>query len=529
MKLYETSTTLRDYVRVLFRQKSVIILTVITVVATVGMGLKLKTPVYEAQVKILISAEKQVESPYYRELLGQRNAEVSLTQSEIVRSKPVIERAVQVLGLAQQPLTYEGKFASPLRKRVIEIQTKRLQDKIAQFPEQQQKLFIYQKAIEDLKKKICVEPIRDTNMFTITVKDFNSVRAMQVANTVSRSYVIFDLEQQLAELTLKYGKKHPTIKQLKDSIEEMEKRLGGEVLPDVEAIGPASVKIIEQAIPPLKPAGTPEPLTFILAAVMSIFLGVMLAFTFEYLDQTFKSPQEVETVLELPVLGDIPIMKRKRRRLLKNLKRITPYVKSYMTVADQLALLSADRNVRGIVFTSAKKREGTSTIIANAAKCLAEKGRYNILVIDANFRGPALHTFFGIEEYPGLAEVLEGKKKVKDMIRALEPGLNVLPAGRTDLNPVTLLNSTKMAQVMEEVKGNYDLLLIDCAPLGEYKDAVVISAMGQSVMLIVNEGITRREVAKKALIPFTEGNANVLGVILNRRTFAIPKMIYERI
>ena len=105
MEKYENSATLRDYMRVLFRQKSVTIVTFFTVMATVAAGLMFKTPVYEAQVKMLISAEKQLSSPYYRELLGQR-VEVALTQSEIVKSNPVIERAVRVLGLFRRPLDY---------------------------------------------------------------------------------------------------------------------------------------------------------------------------------------------------------------------------------------------------------------------------------------------------------------------------------------------------------------------------------------------------------------------------------------
>lgn len=529
MSKYEVSTTLRDYVRVLFRQKAVLITVFLTVTITVALGLKLKTPVYEAQVRVLISAEKQVDSPYYRELMAARNVEVALTQSEIVRSKPVIERVVRMLGLSQQPLDYEKEFASPLKKRLIEWKVARFQKRLNKYSEQQQQLFRLQKAMEDLKDRIKVEPIRDTNMFTISVSDFSPARAMQLTNTVSRSYVIFDLEQQLAELTLKYGKKHPTVKQLEDNIGEMAKNLGGEVLPDVEAIGPASVKIIEQAIPPLQPAGTPEVLTFILAIVMSLFLGVMLSFTFEYLDQTFKSPHEIEAVLSLPVLGDVPHMKKHGRALLKHVGGTAPAVKDFYTVSDQLVLMLKDKKIKTVMFASATAGEGTSTILANLGRCLSQKREHNVLIIDANMRTPSLHNYFNIEEYPGLAEVLEGKKQFREMLRNLEEGLHIMPAGRTELNPVTLLNSFRMKEILKEAHETYDIVLIDTANLRDYKDAEVVSTMTEGVVFVVSEGKTRREVAKKAFEPFVEKKVNVMGIVMNNRTFTIPKFIYDRI
>ena len=128
----------------------------------------------------------------------------------------------------------------------------------------------------------------DTNLFTISVSDFNPVAAAIIANVVSRSYVIFDLEQQMSELQLQYGDKHPIVMQLRDNINKMIQNLSGEPLPAVDAIGPASVKIIEQAQVPLYPTGTSKRIVIFFALIMSLFFGVMLAFGFEYVDQKLK-------------------------------------------------------------------------------------------------------------------------------------------------------------------------------------------------------------------------------------------------
>ena len=515
MGLQET-TTLRDYLRVLFRHKAVIITTFVTVMATVIIGLQLKTPLYQAQVKMLISAEKQVEAPYYRDLLKSQNAEVVLTQSEIVKSNPVIERAVRAIGLYERPLDYEKRFCSNLKKPLIDFQVSRFKKKLAQLTEEQKKAFRFRLAVEDLKRNIKVEPIRDTNLFTISVSDFSPLGAAIIANIVSRSYVIFDLEQQLAELQLKYGEKHLSVIQMKDNIEKMKESLNGKPLSNIEAIGPASVKIIEQAQIPLKPAGPSKHLTIILALAMSSFLGVMLAFMFEYIDQTFKSPQDIEAFLDIPLLGSIPRKKKFRKELLHNL-------------SGQLYLLMKDKNLKSLLLTSALPKEGTTTIVANLAKHLSQKQGHKVLIIDANLRNPSMHKAFKISDNSGLADVLEGRTSFERAVQDIGSNLNVLTAGKAELNPITLLESHRMSELLKTVRERYEIVLIDGANLKDSKDALALCSYADGVALVVNEGKTRRQVVKSAIALLEQKKANLLGVILNNRAFVIPGFIYNKV
>jgi len=520
-------TTLRDYLKVLFRHKAVIITTFITVMATVVIGLQLKTPIYQAQVKMLISAEKQVEATYYREIGASRNSEIVLTQSEIVKSSPVMERTVRALGLYERPLDYEKRFSSALKKKLISFRAGKFSEKLARLTDEQKKAFLFRQAVEELKTSVKVEPIRDTNLFTISAREFSPIGAAVIANVVSRSYIIFDLEQQLAELQLKYGEKHLSVTQLKDNIDKMRESLSGEPLSNIEAIGPASVKIVEQAQIPLRPTGPSKLLTILLALIMSPFLGVMLAFGFEYLDQTFKSPKDIETFLNLPFLGSIP-RKKPKKDALHNL-------------SGQIYLLMKDKNLKSILLTSALPGEGATTIISNLGKHLSRKMGHKVLIIDANLRNPAIHKAFKIPESPGLAEVLEGKVSFDSVIASERPSsviasersersnLNIIPAGQTTLNPVTLLGSSMMAEVINMAKQKCEIVLLDCPNLRNFKDAVVLSSSLDAVALVVNEARTRRQVVKSALAPLEQKKANLLGVILNNRTFAIPRMIYERV
>ena len=199
------------------------------------------------------------------------------------------------------------------------------------------------------------------------MRDFSPYGSAVIANVVSRSYAIFDLEQQLAELRLKYGDKHLSVTQFKDTIEKMEKSLDGKPLLNIEAIGPASVKIIEQAQIPLKPAGVSRPLTLILAFFMSIFLGIMLVFIFEYLDHTIKSPDDIERMLGIAFLGSVP---RKAK------------LNSYKNLAEQVYLLMKNKGLHTLALTSAKKGEGITTFSHNLGNYLSSVMGHRVLVID---------------------------------------------------------------------------------------------------------------------------------------------------
>lgn len=503
--------TLRDYLKVLFRQKLVVIITIVTVMITVAVGLQFKTPVYESSVKMLISSQKNVESPYYRELVGFQNVQITLTQSEIVKSNPVMESTIKATGI--KPLDYEKKYASFLKKPLIKMRIRLLENKIKDLKPEQKQAYLYRMMLEGMKDDVKVEPVRDTNIFVISVRDFDQVGAAIIANIVSRSYVIFDLEQQLADMQMKYGEKHLAVTQLKDNIEKMIKSLNGQPLPEIEAIGPASVKIIEQASVPLKAAGIPKTLTFILSFFMAIFLSIMLAFGFEYLDQTFRSPQDIETYLNLIYLGSVP---RKAK------------LNVYHDLADQIYLLMKDNRLKTLLVAAAAEKEGVTTTIVNLGNYLAKVANHKVLIIDANLRNPSVHKFFKLPD-EGLSEVLEEKLSFEKAVKEAGPNLNVLPAGKTTLNPLALLGSHKIQEVIKSAKEKYAVVLIDCPGLNDFKDGLLVSSWADAVALVVNEGRTRRQVVKAAIEPLIEKKANIIGVILNNRTFSIPKAIYDRV
>ncbi|UJS17748.1 MAG: lipopolysaccharide biosynthesis protein [Candidatus Jettenia sp.] len=589
MNLNFSGSTLRDYLRIIFGHKTVIINTLVIIMISVLIGQELKTPVYQAQVKMLVSAEKQFESPYYRVLEGYQH----MTQNEIVFSNPVIERAVKVLKLHERPSDYELNYCSAFKAWLIHVkdkylvnlkpnwlanlQQKKLESK--HISPEQERAYAFRMNVENLKTTITVEPIKDTNIFTIGATDFDPVAAATIANVVSRSYIIFDLEQQLAQLQLQYEKKHPIIVQLRNEIDKMTRNLAGDTLPDLEAIGPATVKVIEQAQVPLRPIGISKRITMVIALFMGLFVGVMLTFGLEYIDHTLKSPLDVETFLNVPILGSLPRKGFKDKKLIKDKRRTTPLAHFYQNLSDQVQILMKEKNVRSILITASSPSDGSTTIIANLGNFLSNKAGHKVLIIDANLKTPAMHKIFKISDSPGLIDIMEGRSTFEkaaypvshnltvlsagkafnnsntvvnseaseDIVtgyanvlegkvplnnkknKQISPKLTVLPATRSTFSSIAALDSYKMLDVINVVKEQYDIVLVDYANLKNVKDVYVLSSYLDGVALVVSEGKTRRHVIKALLSPLEQKKANFLGVILNNRSFAIPKLLYERL
>ena len=507
--------TLRDYLRILFRQKAVILTVILTMTTTVFIGLKFETPVYEAQVKILVSAEKMVQSPLYKDIVGTRSTEVTVTQGEIVKSAPVIERTVKALGLYKRPFDYEGNYCSSWKRPLVELMASRQAKLFEKISEPAKNAYLFRAAVEELRKKIKVEPIRDTNTFTISVKDFDPEGAATIANTLSRSYLIYDLEQQLAEIQLKYGEKHPSVIQLRDNIAELAKTLHGQPVSIQDALGTASSKVVEQADAPIKPGGKSKALLFLLGFVTSLFIGVMLAVVFECMDQTFKTPQEIESVLGLPFLGAMP----KKKKL---------WPQALQALADQMYLIMKGKGLKTVLIAGIDSASVSISMTTNLARELAARASKQVLLIDADLRSSIHSKESQLPTGFGLAEILEGKSSLDACIKTTG-NFSVLVAGKTKLNPVTLIDSAAMSDLLKTAKEKFDMVFINAPSLMLHKDSETLAVYVDGTVVVVAEGKTRRQVAQAAIQPLKDKKANLVGVVLKDRTFVIPKFLYERI
>jgi len=524
-----TETTLRDYFRIVFRHKWIVIASVLAVTITVACGLKLQTPVYTASVKMLVSSEKETQAPYSREL-GDGRGEANVTQSEIVKSAPVVERAVRSVHLDKRPLDAEKAYASSLRQKMIIRQTSQMMENLKPLSTQRQNDILFRRAVDTLQQNLSVDPIRGTNLLLVSVKDFDPLVAATMANVISRSYVIFDLEQQLAESATKYGELHPTVTLLKGHIDDMTKTLNGVPLNNIEALGPATVKIISQAAIPIRPNGRSKKIIFLFSVVLSVILGTGLSFVFEYLDPTVRSPQDLGHTTNIPLIATIPQQYNAKRVLLNpDGDNHVTYMEAYHELACQIRFFVTDKGMKTFIFTAPDIGEGTTTVVSNLGLCLAKDFKKKVLIIDAHYHQAGLHKNFDNSLSPGLAELLSGKVTFAQVSREISSNLWIITAGDSQSGSENYLDAKKMVDIIAQAKKDFEIVLIDTADLRNYRDTFAMGTLADGLILVVSEGKTRRPAIVAAIAPLKENNFNILGAVLNRRTFALPKFIYERV
>ncbi len=522
-----TTMTFRDYLRPLFRQKWVVLLSFITVVTTVFIGVQLKTSMYKAQATLLISAEKAVEGPYFREFSSSRASGMVLTQSELVKTNPVLERTVNALGLAQRPLDDEKHFATPLKQLLISSRTEKLQQKIDEMSAEEKQQFLFRSAVEKLRNSVEVTPVRDTDLFKVAVYDYNPLGTKVMANALSRSYVIYDLEQQLANLQLKFGEKHASVQQLQTSINNRIANLNGETVSNIEAIGPASVKVVEQAAVPLRPQGRAPSFFYMVALVLATCFSIFMAYLIDYSDQTVRSRRDVEKTLGMSYLGAIPKRKFFLSKKVQNLKQKSAYYQAYKDLADELLVSIQNHPQQAILLFGPTPNEGVSTVTANLAHMVAARSQARILVVDAHLSDPSLHTHFGKENTVGFFDVLQEKVPLNKAIVPVQKNLSLLPAGESSKAGIACMKLEVIEDLIEEMKNDYDLILIDAANTKTSQESLVIAEAVDHVTFVVREGKTRSQVIQSLKPSAPWMKSKFKGVILNAQTHSMPKFIYD--
>jgi capsular exopolysaccharide synthesis family protein len=531
-EIHINDTTLRDSFRILFRRKNIIFLSMLVVPLTLYVGFLINTPIYEAQVKMLVSGEQQAGAIYYKDLVSQRNTEISLTKAETVKSIPVLRMVVDALELDKLPVDYEKQFASPLKKILINVQSESLKDKLKQLDKTAQQKFLYSKAIQDLKKKISVDTIQNTNIFTIKVRDYDPETAATLANVITRAYMVVDLREQLSEMNLKYGERHPIIRQLTDNIRLIKNNLTEAPLENELQFRPATVKPVEPAMPPTNPVGPNKKIILLASVFIGLLVGLSLALFIDHADQTIKSPSELRKLLDLPVLGSIPQKKMWQSVLLRNTPKLflrSNYVESYRLLSDQLRILIHNKEKRSILVTASEDQEGTSTVICNLAYYLSEYFGLKILVIDGNLRDPALHNLFHIKDSPGLIEFLTSDMEYYQVIQKINYNLSVISTGTISKKPAAVPNSAKIDILLQKAKSKFDMILIDSPNLKKYKDAIDMGTYADGILFLVSENKTRKHVIDAVLNPALKERFYFLGAVLNMRTYMIPNFIYSRL
>jgi len=202
----------------------------------------------------------------------------------------------------------------------------------------------------------------------------------------------------------------------------------------------------------------------------------------------------------------------------------------YRKMENIIKSANANAETRAVLLLSAVHGEGTSSVSAQFARSLAQSGQKKILLVDANLRSPVLHDLFGMERTVGFAELLEGKVSASEAVKKTEhQGLHMITSGERVEDPPHLLSSPRFQEALTEWKRDYSYIIFDSPPALAYADAAILGRQLDGVVLVVHAGKTRWEVIQKAHDTLSNAKASILGVVLNKRQYVIPRRVYRRL
>jgi capsular exopolysaccharide synthesis family protein len=377
-------------------------------------------------------------------------------------------------------------------------------------------------------------------------------------------------QQKTATLSLKdasvnyaiLAREVDTNRQLYDSVLQRMKEMG--VAAEVRT---SNVSIIDPAEPPLYPSRPRKLLSLLLSAVVGLLAGVGMAFFLEYLDNSLKSPEDVERQLGLPNLAVVPdfltvehhdasgktlldgikdralLNGRKGKNSLNGRNEVTRRIagkasrnqfhnngsefvlyhhplsvinEAYRMLRTAILLSRAGETPRTLLFTSATEGEGKTATTVNTAVTFTQMG-LRVLVVDADLRRPRCHQILRVYNETGLTELLAGQGEVRDVIRATTTeNLFFISSGTLPPNPAELVGSRKMYEVLLALREEYDCIFIDSPPVMPVSDALMLSTLVDGVVLVIDGQKTPRNVVKGAQARLAQARAKILGVVLNR-------------
>ena len=292
--------------------------------------------------------------------------------------------------------------------------------------------------------------------------------------------------------------------------------------------GGYDARIVSSA-PPGKKVEPRASLVFSLAGLLGLLGGLGLGYLGEITDKSFRTAEEIRRRLGLPIIGHIPRFttdadaREQAGDLAASLdpamctfyQTRSAEAEAFRGVRTALYFSTAGQGHRVIQVTSPSPGDGKTTLTANLAISIAQSGK-RVLVIDADIRKPRLHRQFGIADGTGLSLILVGEASAAEAIReGGVPNLWVLPCGPLPPNPAELLTSPRFKEFLDQVRDQYDFVLVDTPPLLAVTDASVVAPRVDGVLLVIRVSKNGRPQAERAKEILSTLGVNVLGVIVN--------------
>lgn len=251
--------------------------------------------------------------------------------------------------------------------------------------------------------------------------------------------------------------------------------------------------------------------------VLGLLLGVAIAILRRLLDTKIRNESDLEQLTTVPVLGVVPFdSDAEAHPVVIRDDPLSVRSESLRRLRTNLQFVEAAEHSRSLVVTSSIPGEGKSTAALNLAASLSDAG-LQVVLVDADLRGPSLAHYLGIEGSVGLTTVLIGEAQLEDVLQPWgDSSLRVLPAGQIPPNPSELLGSGAMAELLEQLTARFDMVILDSPPALPVTDSAILGRLAGTTLVVVGADRLHRSQLRGAMESLSTAGVNVSGVLLNK-------------
>lgn len=444
---------LRGYLKVLARRWPTVLICLLLGVGAAQTFIVLSTPVYAAHTQLFVATRSGADTSELNQGQSFSQARVQ-SYAAIVATRQVTRPVVRELGLTYTP--------------------------------------------EELASRITAEAPLNTVLINITVRDTVPARAARIADAVAKRFV-----------TVVERLETP-----KEAVAAAGAVPGTAAAPPAQ-VSPVSLGVTEQASVPTRPVSPKRLLDLALGVLGGLLLAAALVALREALDTTVKTGEALGELTSLPVLGHIPYDRSSvRQRIAMDTASTSVRAEAFRKLRANLQFAQVDDRPRVIVVTSSVPGEGKTTTAVNLALSLADAGLRTCLV-DADLRRPSVAGTFGLVQDAGLTTVLIGQARTEDVTQQAGGRLTVLTSGAVPPNPTELLASDRMREVLGELAGTFDVVIVDSAPLLPVADTIGLAPLADGVLFVVRASKTGRDQVRGAAESLSRTGVRILGTVFS--------------
>jgi capsular exopolysaccharide synthesis family protein len=451
-----------------------------------------------------------------RQKMAQVNAQLGEATNKRIEAEINYKQARDLLQHPDKAETIPEAVNNPV---IVSIKSQEVQllrertEKGEKFGQKHPTMVALNQEIENLRRKKLQEIRNIVDAMKSKYESYlNQERSLQAAlsrsksETIDRDKIAIQYQVLQQEVDSNRGLYDMLLKRLKETNVSEENRT-------------VNIHVVDPAEPPKNPAKPRVKLNLLLACLVGLMGGIGVAFFLEYLDNTVKTPDDLKQYFNIPYLGPVPFFsidpERPGSELISLSDPKSSASEAYRGLRTGILFSTPGHSPRSLLITSSGPEEGKTITAANLAITMAQAGQ-KILMLDCDMRKPRLHKAFGSDKGRGMSNILVGEGDWKTLrVPTGIPNLDIIPSGPIPPNPAELIGSERMKTLIDEILKEYDRVLIDSPPIVAVTDSVVLSRVVEGVVLVIQVGVTARDVIANSIRQLQDVQAHVLGAALN--------------